>query len=43
MAAPAQSVRTKTHSRLAKDIRSREWKVQLMGIATIEEGNGAVF
>jgi hypothetical protein len=38
-AVPAQSVRAKTHVRPAKDIRLREWEVQLMDI-TIEDENG---
>jgi hypothetical protein len=38
--ARAQSARMKTHIRPAKDIRLHEWEAQLMGIITIEEGNG---
>jgi hypothetical protein len=30
----------KTHIRPAKDTRLHEWEAQLMGIITIEEGNG---
>ena len=38
--ARAQSARMKTHIRPAKEIRLHEWEEQLMGITTIEEGNG---